>query len=108
MLTVSVTTLRTGALELAAPAPVGAGGGITAGDTLACASGPGTGAGLTCTGAADGAGAGGGVLGLLRGAAGLASGAGTTLLMTLPTREKGESQNRAGETDEAFKNISTA
>lgn len=89
MLTVSVTTLRTGALELPAPEMAGDGDGIKAGDVVDCArSGKGTGAGVTCTGTGAGAGAGGGVLGLLREGAGLASGAGTTLLMTLPMRER--------------------
>ena len=94
MLTVSVTTLRTGALELAAPEAAGAGAGIPARGVLAGARrGKGTGAGVTCMGAGAGAGAGGGVLGLFRDGAGLASGAGTTLLMTLSTREKRKNQN---------------
>ena len=47
---------------------------------------------MTCTGTVAGAGTGGGVLGLLREGAGLASGAGTTLLMTLSIkREKRKS-----------------
>lgn len=70
----------------------GDGAGIKAGAAADCVrSGEGTGAGATCTGTGAGAAAGGGVLGLLREGAGLASGAGTTLLMTLSTRErKGE------------------
>ena len=89
MLTVSVTTLRTGALELAAPEAAGAGAGIPVRGALAGAiRGKGTGAGVTCTGTGAGAGVGGGVLGLFREGAGLASGAGTTLLMTLSTKER--------------------
>lgn len=69
--------------------------GIKAGAAADCVrSGEGTGAGATCIGTGAGAAAGGGVLGLLREGAGLASGAGTTLLMTLSTREKGRSHNR--------------
>lgn len=87
MLTVSVTTLRTGALALPAAERAGAGDGIRAGHTAAWArSGGGNGVGLTRTGI--GTGAGGGVLGLFREGAGLASGAGTTLLMTLSRRKK--------------------
>lgn len=89
MLTVSVTTLRTGAFELPAPETVADGDGIKTGDTVGCVrSGKGTGAGVTCTGTVAGAGTGGGVLGLFREGAGLASGAGTTLLMTLSTKER--------------------
>lgn len=89
MLTVSVTTLRTGAFELPAPETAGDGEGIKAGDAVDCArSGKGTGAGVTCTGTVAGAGTGGGVLGLLREGAGFASGAGTTLLMTLSTKQR--------------------
>lgn len=89
MLTVSVTTLRTGALELPAPEMAGDGDGIKAGDAADCVrSGKGTGAGVTCTGTGGGTGAGGGVLGLFREGVGLASGAGTTLLMTLSTKER--------------------
>lgn len=89
MLTVSVTTLRTGALELADPEAAGAGAGIPVTGVLAGARrGKGTGAGVTCTGTGAGAGMGGGVLGLFREGAGLASGAGTTLLMTLSTKER--------------------
>lgn len=89
MLTVSVTTLRTGALELPAPEMAGDGEGIKAEATGDCArSGKGTGAGVTCTGRAAGAGAGGRDLGLFREGAGLASGAVTTLLMTLSTKER--------------------
>lgn len=89
MLTVSVTTLRTGALELPAPETAGGGDAIKAGDTVDCArSGKGSGGGVACTGAAAAAGAGGGVLGLFREGAALGSGAGTTLLMTLLTKEK--------------------
>lgn len=90
MLTVSVTTLRTGALALPAPERAGAGDGIRAGHTAAWVrSGGGRGVGLTRTGI--GTGAGGGVFGRLREGVGLASGAGTTLLMTIlswpaPTR----------------------
>lgn len=89
MLTVSVTTLRTGALALVAPARLGPGEGSTAGAVAAWDSkGRGSGAGVTCTGTGAGTGTGGGVLGLLRAGAALASGAGTTLLMTLGDREK--------------------
>lgn len=84
MLTVSVTTLRTGALELPAAARAGARDGIRAGHAAAWGrSGSGSGVGFMCTGTA--AGVGGGVLGLFREGAGLASGADTTLLMTLQT-----------------------
>lgn len=108
MLTVSVTTLRTGALELPAAEVAGAGEGIRAGDTVAWArSGKGTGAGVTCTGTAAGAGTGGGVLGLFREGAGLASGAGTTLLMTLSTRERQEKVKTAQmKQTEYFKTLS--
>lgn len=100
MLTVSVTTLRTGAFELPAPEMAGDGVGIKAGDEVDCArSGKGTGAGVTCTGTVAGTDTGGGVLGLLRDGAGLASGAGTTLLMTLSTKEKRISQNRTVESN---------
>lgn len=89
MLTVSVTTLRTGALDVPAPETAGDGAGIRAGATADCVrSGEGTGAGATCMGTGVGAAAGGGVLGRLSEGAGLASGAGTTLLMTLLTRER--------------------
>lgn len=89
MLTVSVTTLRTGALALVAAAAAGGGAGRPAGGALHWARrGKGTGAGLTCMGTGAGTGAGGGVLGLFREGAGFASGAGTTLLMTLSTKER--------------------
>lgn len=95
MLTVSVTTLRTGALDEPAPDTAGAAAGSRAG---AAADGvsrdEGTGAGATCMGTGAGTAAGGGVLGLLSEGAGLASGAGTTLLMTLSTREKRRSHDR--------------
>lgn len=92
MLTVSVTTLRTGALELPAPEMVGAGEGSRAGHAVGWArSANGMGVGLMIKG--PGAGAGGGVLGLFREGPGLASGVETTLLMTLLTKERNISQN---------------
>lgn len=95
MLTVSVTTLRTGALELPAPEMAGDGDAIKAGDTVDCVrSGKGTGGGVTCTGTGAVAGAGGGVLGLFREGAAFGSGAGTTLLMTLLTKEEKKKSKR--------------
>lgn len=92
MLTVSVTTLLTGALALPIPERAGAGDGIRAGHTAAWVrSGGCRGVGLTRTGI--GTGAGGGVLGLFREGAGLASGAGTTLLITLPRRKEPRSKH---------------
>lgn len=95
MLTVSVTTLRTGPLELPAPETAGDGDASRAGDTADCArSGTGAGGGVTCTGTGALAGAGGGVLGLFREGAAFGSGAGTTLLMTLLTKEKKKVKTR--------------
>lgn len=103
MLTVSVTTLRTGPLELPAPETAGDGDASRAGDTADCArSGTGAGGGVTCTGTGALAGAGGGVLGLFREGAAFGSGAGTTLLMTLLTKEKKKSQNTAAESKSVF------
>lgn len=71
-------------MEPPAAETAGDAGGSRAGETVGCGgAGTGAGGGVTCTGAGTGDGTGGGVLGRLTGVAGLASGAGTTLLMTL-------------------------
>lgn len=82
-------------MEPPAAETAGEGGGIRAGEMVACGGGgAGAGGGVTWTGAGTGDGTGGGVLGRFTGVDGLASGAGTTLLMTLPGKRKKQTQKR--------------